>query len=25
VRGPEAMGGRHTLMETLRSMGFEIR
>ena len=25
VRGPEAMGGRHTLMQTLRAMGFEIR
>lgn len=25
VRGPEAMGGRHTLTQTLRAMGFEIR
>jgi len=25
VRGPEAMGGRDTLMQTLRAMGFELR
>ena len=25
VRGPEAMGGRHAMTETLRAMGFEIR